>query len=402
MIKAEQGRTVADADIFDLSQVVAPHIIGHNSKETLFDEQRLKDELIEKATARLRRRLLEERLSNVMHNVIEMQSQLEFLRVDAAATIDAVAKMDDDDGNQQCRLEALERRLQAHQDQLDQLKKHSNPATATAAPTTATATDENTTTLCDKPAPTSGFSMSRLSSLSLMSSLFSRSNSSISSHSSYPMEQDRDDDDVDDDCCSVASFMTEEQQRTHRIRRMRLQRQQPYYSRSCVREATYDSDEDSDSSCDDVLSDIGTLSSASSLSRPRALYEVAPAFAKRLNEHRHPLSPTTPKEYFYEERNVLDDAMSFLDSLSDNADDGGFGEDMDFLLRHPDLCCRPLSEIQGTMTEIQRRESQTTLAQWTQAACAQSWKWYKFINVLTAAVMISVLKGPDDMLDDRV
>lgn len=210
------------------------------------------------------------------------------------------------------------------------------------------------------------------------------------------MEQDD-----DDDCCSVASFMTEEQQRSHRIRRMRLQRQQQQpYSRSCyMREGMTFEEEESDSSCDDdVLSDIGTLSSASSLSRPRALYEVAPAFAKRLNEHCHPLSP---KEYFYEERNVLDDAMSFLDSLSDNADDGGFGQDMDFLLRHPDLCCRPLSEIQGTMTEIQRRESQTTLAQWTQAACAQSWKWYKFLNVLTAAVMISVLKGPDDMLDDR-
>ncbi|KAI7879744.1 hypothetical protein K492DRAFT_208009 [Lichtheimia hyalospora FSU 10163] len=400
MIKAEQGRTVADADIFDLSQVVAPHIIGHNSKETQFDQQRLKDQLIEKATARLRRRLLEERLSNVMHNVIEMQSQLEFLRVDAAATIDAVANMDDDNGNQQCRLEALERRLQAHQDQLDQLKKQNDAvATATTTTTTSAATDENST-VCDKPASTFGFSMSRLSSLSLMSSLFSRSNSSISSHSSYPMEQDRGDDD-DDDCCSVASFMTEEQQRTHRLRRMRLQRQQPY-SRSCMRETNYDSDEDSDNSCDDVLSDIGTLSSASSLSRPRALYEVAPAFAKRLHEHRHPLSPTTPKEYFYEERNVLDDAMSFLDSLSDNADDGGFGQDMDFLLRHPDLCCRPLSEIQETMTEIQRRESQTTLSQWTQAACAQSWKWYKFLNVLTAAVMISVLKGPDDMLDDRV
>ncbi|CDS06979.1 hypothetical protein LRAMOSA09502 [Lichtheimia ramosa] len=390
MIKAEQGRTVADADIFDLSQVVAPHIIGHNSKETLFDEQRLKDELIEKATTRLRRRLLEERLSNVMHNVIEMQSQLEFLRVDAAATIDAVAKMDDDDGK--CRLEALERRLQAHQEQLNQLKN--NPATTT---TSETATTEENSTLCDKPTAPSGFSMSRLSSLSLMSSLFSRSNSSsISSHSSYSMEQDD-----DDDCCSVASFMTEEQQRSHRIRRMRLQRQQQQpYSRSCyMREGMTFEEEESDSSCDDdVLSDIGTLSSASSLSRPRALYEVAPAFAKRLNEHCHPLSP---KEYFYEERNVLDDAMSFLDSLSDNADDGGFGQDMDFLLRHPDLCCRPLSEIQGTMTEIQRRESQTTLAQWTQAACAQSWKWYKFLNVLTAAVMISVLKGPDDMLDDR-
>ncbi|KAI9318103.1 hypothetical protein BX666DRAFT_1877169 [Dichotomocladium elegans] len=479
MIKVEEGeRTVAEADIFDLSQAVAPHIIGqrNNNKEAFldYDEQRLRDELIEKATARLQRRMLEERLSNVMRDVIQMQSQLEFLRVDASATIDAIVKMDDNE-QQACRLEAIERRLQTHQDQLDELKKAAAMAAASAraaAPSRSMSTMNNATpssrtaaadpNVTAAPSPTaSAFSMSRLSSFSLMSSLFSRAGSTTASSSCTSQP------DEDDDCCSVASFMTEEQQRTLRMRRARQRQQQQqqqqqkkkkqqtpplpphpslYPSTTTVGtvpttivhstpvntkyyfqgndlnyrdDARYEDYENNNNNYCCALSDIGTLSSASSMSRPRALYEVVPAFAERFL-HSLPNSPLSQTGIDLDKRNALDDALSFLDSLSENADDGGFGEDMDLLLRHPELCCRSLSEVRGAMAEIRRGsasdkvlvpskaggsdvdEKGTAIYQWTSSACAYSWKWYKFLSILTAAVTISVLKGPDDMLDEPV
>ncbi|KAI8139098.1 hypothetical protein BJV82DRAFT_273901 [Fennellomyces sp. T-0311] len=411
-------RTVADADTF---MVPPPQMM---MKE---DEQHFRNDLIEKATMRLRRRLLEERLSEVMRDVIQMQSQLEFLRVDASATIDAVSNIQDDDQN--CRLEALERRLDAHRSQLDKLKNI----------TPANGQDEEQQKQPRTRNSSSAFSMSRLSSLSLMSSLFSRvspSSTRVTSRATSCY------DDNDDDCMSVASTILsdtpEERQRRHRRRTRVKYHRQAQMSRTDndssfltelkwnekaptmfpMPDQPYDNprrnDGNDDDDDDNTLSEFDSMSSASSLSHPRALYDVIPDAASLLQQH-HPLSPLNMdfdflSDSYQFDRNVLDDALSFLDSMSDFADDGGFGEDMEFLLRHPDLCSRPLDEIRGTMVEFRRRESITVPAALYQygagwvsslgySACAKSVRWCKFLSILFAAVMISVLKGPQDMLD---
>ncbi|KAI9491229.1 hypothetical protein BDB00DRAFT_874624 [Zychaea mexicana] len=486
------------------------------------DEQKFKDDLIEKATMRLRRRLLEEQLSEVMQSVIQTQSQLEFLRVDASATIDAVTNIQDD--VVQCgRLEALERRLEAHRKQLDQLTKTSSPSPSSSTEPHRGLTDMdddndscNTSVKgCSNTKKSHAFSMSRLSSLSLMSSLFSRASSpstrATSSAAASSCSYDDDDheyDDVDDDCTSVASSIMsntpEEHQRRHRRRRRvkhhrQAQRmrtddvtelqwsqkaptlfplpEQPATTTTTTaaaatrmhyddmsnnnnntmylvgrEDACSDISTNSEDNNSDVLSDIGSMSTASTLSHPRALYDLLdskqldrchthgslyPPFSPQQQDvrARHPLSPLTDNffleksvystmsninnnnnDYYELDRNVLDDALSFLDSMS--VDDGGFGDDIDFLLRHPDLCCRPLDEIRTTMVEFRNKhyyeldqQNGVTIptalyhygARWMSSmgysACVRSVRWCKFLSILFAATMISVLKGPDDMLD---
>ncbi|KAI7846896.1 hypothetical protein BDC45DRAFT_527918 [Circinella umbellata] len=505
----------------------------NNKKEA---EQRYKDDLIEKATKRLRRRLLEEQLSKVMQSIIQMQSQLEFLRVDASATIDAVANIQQDE--HYTRLESLERRLKDHQKQLNQLAKQTVNSTTTEQEdedddnTVAVDTTHHLQQQQEKPHT---FSMSRLSSLSLMSSLFSRSASSnntpatsraASEAASSCYNDHGNSEDVNDDCVSVASSMMsdtpEERQRRHRRRsRVKHHRQakmmrtddvtelkwnqkaptlfplpeQPTVTKTTVTPLHHHNNRmhylgnnknnnysNNDNDDDDILSDIGSMSTASTMSNPRAIYDMLDHHREFLKNNlssyqgdtndddddsqqeneiqyfnkqktvtstqngrpRHPLSPLSQNFYleekppFFSEKggnlsdyyefdcDVLDDALSFLDNMS--SDDGGFGEDMEFLLGHPDLCYGPLNEILGKKamtgssyhnnqqcTKRQSRyyhgQSKVTIPtalyhygmSWMSSmgysACMKSVRWCKFLSILFAAMMVSVLKGPQDILD---
>jgi hypothetical protein len=117
------------------------------------------------------------------------------------------------------------------------------------------------------------------------------------------------------------------------------------------------------------------------------------------------------ESYTYPDRNVLDEAMSFLDGLGD--DDGGFGEDMYLLLHNPDLCCRPLSEIENTMHELKQKQHTSMIGllltmMWPgtymqffmsvaySTACT-GLEWCRFLSILGAAVVISLLHGPKDL-----
>ncbi|KAI8878257.1 hypothetical protein K501DRAFT_32952 [Backusella circina FSU 941] len=117
------------------------------------------------------------------------------------------------------------------------------------------------------------------------------------------------------------------------------------------------------------------------------------------------------ESYTYPDRNVLDEAMSFLDGLGEDGDDGGFGEDMYLLLHNPDLCCRPLSEIQTTMHQLKQGQSlmsllftmlwpgtyiQFFISMAYSTACT-SLEWCRFLSILGAAVVISLLHGPKDL-----
>ncbi|KAG0165373.1 hypothetical protein DFQ28_008959 [Apophysomyces sp. BC1034] len=491
------------------------------------EDQQFKYELIQRATTRLRRRLLEEGLSDIMRELIHKQSQLEFLRAETAATIDAVTRLEnqedcmteDDDAcssvdqhtgdtkKQNLQLDVLERRLQTHKDQLGQIKA---PETVNAKTNTA------------QPAPVkaslpslSALSMSRLSSLSLMSSLFSRSPSQSDSSSSVTTFSDS----MSESCttssidCDPSVNDPEEQQRRHRRRRRVRHHRQRYQERAKTGESFTELEWKSQISNDwqqqneqlfygglqddyckqhqpksadpmmpaptalsnhlerrnnhhhqryesmssiETPLDLMSMSSSSSLSSTRGLRDL-PSVAHRLaaaaSHARHPLSPRTPttppppppflQESFGErtmygddgeletwlirpgyepsltaeeekwitprmqalpERNVLDEAISFLDGLSEDADDGGFGEDFYFLLRHPDLCCRPLDEIKDTISQLRQDEQQLDAATWgqygsqcTKAVACTGWKWCKFLSILATAVTISIVNGPDDL-----
>lgn len=491
------------------------------------DEQQLRQELIQRATARLRRRLLEQGLQDVMSQVVSLQTQLETLRLDAATTIDTISGLFDDDdekpveGSQKMnrQMDVLERRLEAHKAHLQhfapavkpeqQQQKKNQPITE---PTTKS-----------EPTPLTALSMSRLSSLSLVSSIFGRS--SIASGSSratsvsdrcYLKEEHCCQENMssleDDDCISqienisgLKYYQQQQQQQcieqeedhpfydlagkrsfkagsfcgsvyhdndqeqqyqlpsqyenTAEIRWRRRQRRQRHQKHlEQQQQQHYFSDNESPTS-----DNVSTFSSISG-------YSNVNVHSRHQNNMYHPLSPVTPPpnyladgNYFHQfmqqdsgfykdltqpwftsanfnectqesdwansilqktnifpDRNVLDEAMSFLDGLSENGDDGGFGEDMYLLLKNPDLCCKPLSEIQSTIHELRQQEKPKDVSvknylldmvnpiAWCQmgiqlstdavykAACS-SLQWCRFLSVLAAAVVISILKGPEDI-----
>lgn len=484
------------------------------------DEQQLRQELIQRATARLRRRLLEQGLQDVMSQVVSLQTQLETLRLDAATTIDTISGLFDDndikptEGSQKMnrQMDVLERRLEAHKAHLhhfvsiekaEQQPKKNKHVTETAAK--------------NEPTPLTALSMSRLSSLSLVSSIFGRS--SIASGSSratsvsdrcYMKEEHCCQDNMssleDDDCISQIENISghsycQQQQIEHEedhpfydlagkrsfkagsfcgsvyhdndqeqqyqlpsqnensaeIRWRRRQRRQRHQKHLEQRQQQYFSDNESSTS-----DNVSTFSSISG-------YSNVNVHSRHQNNMYHPLSPVTPppnyladgnyfqqfmqqdsgfykdltqswltssnfndcqendwansilqKTNIYPERNVLDEAMSFLDSLSENGDDGGFGEDMYLLLRNPDLCCKPLSEIESTIHELRQQEKPKDISikkylldmvnpvAWCQMgiqlstdvvykATCSSLQWCRFLSVLAAAVVISILKGPEDI-----
>lgn len=428
--KQTATRTVADADIMDFSQAAAPCTMTRNmgdGKTSIDDSQRLKEELIEQATARLRRRLLQEQLSSVMQQVIQTQSQLEVLRVETAATIQAVENSDDS----KCRLDSLERRLVTHQKQLQRLQTMDCHVSPPGLPSF--------------PSLSSTFSMSRISSL------FSRQEAVCKDDGS--------------DRCSVtssvcSSLLDPHEKEKRRLRRERVRDHRQRYEeerrmrsndlqctdvdwkdlsvpeKPCLIEDEEDDDDD-EATCYPVTAlvpasssppppfepELITPSTSSSLSVPRGLDDVSCLRRKFMGDTfgRHPLSPITPDfppdnylDFFdkpTEERNVLDDALSFLDSLSDYADDGGFGQEMDKLFRRSDdpiyypprpkpcsltaydLACIILSPT------IMARYGLQYIASVVGAAFACGWKWCKFLIILLAAVMISLINGPQDMLD---
>lgn len=469
------------------------------------DEQRLRQELIQRATTRLRRRMLEQGLQDVMRQVVSLQTQLETLRVDATTTIDTVSNIFDEsktaEGTQRMnrQMDVLERRLESHKFGLSQLQDQQQLQTSVIdQPTIITSeamekSDSNLTAM----------SMSRLSSLSLMSSIFGRSSAATSratsvsggvnenllkKHPQDPFESLstlEDDDNIsqienignsdwksastnEEDhpfydlagkrsfgagsfCGSVYHDNQEDPitipapcNNSAEIRYRRRQRRQRHKQQ--LEQLQHQSDDDS------VISDdLSTFSSISghSMVKNNEIYL------------HHPLSPTTPPpnctgSFFdqiqqqpmsnkndpmqawlsshnndfndmewdkavYPQRNVLDEAMSFLDGLSENGSDGGFREDVYLLLENPDLCCRPLSEIETKMNELRRQETTQPTdfmlkdilwlfkpSAWCQLAmkyssnliynlACSSLQWCRFLSVLAAAVIISVLKGPEDI-----
>ncbi|KAL0140635.1 hypothetical protein V8B55DRAFT_1509213 [Mucor lusitanicus] len=493
------------------------------------DEQRLRQELIQRATARLRRRMLEQGLQDVMRQVVSLQTQLETLRVDATTTIDTVSTIFDEsktaEGTQKMnrQMDILEKRLESHRMGLVQLQEQQQQKSVVDQPAsmlTSEAMQKSDSNL-------TAMSMSRLSSLSLMSSIFGRSSFSsaatsratsvsggVDQHEHFKkqiqeqqqqQQQDpfeslsalEDDDNISHiesignsdwrsatsssvasaedhpfyDLAGKRSFGAgsfcgsvyhDNQQdpvtvpapcnNSAEIRSRRRQRRQRHKQQLEQLQHQFEDD------ASVISDDLSTFSSISGLSMVKN------------NEVylQHPLSPTTPPPHctgsffdqiqpypmmnskkdpmqawlsshddndfsdmawentLYSQRNVLDEAMSFLDELSENGSDGGFRQDVYLLLENPDLCCRPLSEIETKMNELRRQDTKQAPpsltdfmlkdvlwllkpSAWCQLAMkyssnliynltCSSLQWCRFLSVLAAAVVISILKGPEDIV----
>ncbi|ORY94048.1 hypothetical protein BCR43DRAFT_526455 [Syncephalastrum racemosum] len=455
--ETENGRNRSDADIFDLYELEK------------------KEDLIEQAQTRLRRIVLEERLADVMRQVIEIQSETEFVRVDAEATLDALRRQNDSDHG---RMEALERRCQKHLSQLAQLRR--------------------------KAEHNSAFSMTRLSSV------FSRS-------SAEPNHDDDEDDakSMTSKTSSVTSSSVpseaERQRRRSRVKQHRQRHQERLRAEqkidlSISKPDMHGNHERFEEDGDDEFTELQWMPklqqeangrpahglekhttleedeqqsvASSELSHPQRLRDVMPDFvAERLVTTRHPLSPITAvnsykdESYFIDEaeslswskakvmqpsaplydneckddtlpwneydcsRNVsFDHTMSLIDSLSENAFNSSVLDGLDSWFvdsQKADFChATPTcayAEEENQRQYIRKKQRRLNYQRRVAAACdlvhtlcsptalcyygitgswmlvgaATGWalQWLRFLVVLAAAILISLIKGPYDIVD---
>ncbi|KAI9016498.1 hypothetical protein CLU79DRAFT_314363 [Phycomyces nitens] len=447
-----------------------------NPSDTQVHQQRIKDELIQRATTRLRRRRLEEDLLDVISSLTSLRTQLESFKLEAEATIDAVSKIEQEDSlvdsnvdrrvsenqkhNQE--LDVLERRLQAHKLQLDQFKPIDQPIPAHLTP----------------PVPTP--SVSRLTSLS---SLFSRapsvtSASSVTSESSVTSISDNEDLTSTQECPVSPE---EEQQRRHRrrrrVRRVRQQHQErvrldqedtvatelewkpkywpiekneiqdiPHYEPTMTADNFRSNRPYRQHRSDSIssLSDI-SISSSSSFSSPRGLDDIDDlCLLYKPSRPHHPLSPASSfnlsqhqASYIYPEDDMcsLGDSKPYhqlifdsqqeypthkkiLDEIEDIVDndahyDTDLMDDILNILNNPEFSGRSFAEIQDTVvamrqSSVQLYPSAFSPSSWLEHgkkqsisiannAVGSSWKWCKFLSILSASVMVSLANGPQDI-----
>lgn len=382
-----------------------------------------------------------------------MQTKLESLRVDTITTLDTVANIFDGSKSPEItqkmnrQMDILEKRLSAHKLTLQTLSQH-----------------EEETIPMEK-----SQSISSSSRHSFMSSIFGDRSSSISSCATSIEENNKQPYLQDDDQISYIESITSPYFEKHQE-----EEDHPFFDLAGKRSFG------AGSFCGSVYQDNFDTTPHQEptllLSPPRSnrrrqrrqrhqqqLQQLYPIETDSLTEHssseveqyHHPLSPPTYhgalNRYFldssmhewyhnnndqlmylhqeeeqetkwtkdcFNQRNILDEAMSFLDGLGEDGDDGGFGEDMYLLLQNPDLCCKPLSEIEMTMKELRQQQSRGLMLKkvihllkpttWIQLAFKYSrmmlytmactgLDWCRFLSILAAAVMISLLKGPEDI-----
>lgn len=429
------------------------------------EEEVSRRQLIQRATTRLRRRLLEEKLQDVMRHLAHVQARLETVRVDTAATIRTVADMPEEateEGIQKMnrQMDILEKRLESHKLDLDQfLPYHSQEQ----QPVDLAPTASSSSTL-------TALSMSRLSSLSIVPSFFggaSRPSTRATSVCSESFKETQ---------LSSGDELQKKEKRRKRVKHQKRRYQESVVSHSNSAGSEQDDwhrrilctagdeEEEDDpfydlagkrsfragSFCGSVYCETqgpqtplpqGGHNRAEFASRRRQRRKEfmhrmsSESLIQRSDDHHHPLSPTrihfehqpglesssdddeqcsqssdilTLQSHYlstqlYPERNILDEAMSFLDGVEESSgDDGGFREDLYLLLRNPDLCCRPFSEIESTMHELRQQEQNkrrsSNIHDMMYSATLSTLQWCRFLSVLSAAVVISILKGPEDLL----
>lgn len=237
------------------SQVMVPSPVDDESDSTF------QNDLIQSATVRLRCRLLEESLCGAQSKVSHLQSELDDLRIELSTTENVLSKFGAPDDRQ---LQALERRFNSHQHQLDRLlsTNHTSPIVPVVSPPPSKPS---------LPANAVTASTSFSSTLSRMSSIFSTSQqkpfkkpSGIVTdyqHSESPSSTNytaTTSEDEDNDSLATPSIQEARNKRSRRRRRVKQLRQE-YQQRLRVYDPTWnvnDADTPSTSSADTSSSNI--------------------------------------------------------------------------------------------------------------------------------------------------
>lgn len=466
-------------------------------------------DLIQQATTRLRRRQLEEQLSGMMAYMTEIQTQSKHIFDQITCAMTTTQQLTDYDiGQQHMQMDLLEKQVTL----LQSMQQRWFPSIPTDTALLCTTDDSGandingnhgnhgSVTVAVEDDQTASVSMSRLSSLSMISSLFSRPISRATSVSEFTdVDSNGDDYDYRHSYATLPpSTAALDQQWNQFYRHQRRLRTKNHRKRYQDRQRLNGSNDR-----DDILADLVIASPPSTATiqhRPHQKYnKVASKLALPLSTttrdlssssiplpsppmsplssstscrsstftqathypHHHTYLPSDrsigydsqeddirtdvtdycgsedsqqhldrPKEDM--QYNVFDDAMDFLEQMDAalakkaNGDDDGyddqFFQDMTFLLDHPELCNQPLADLAPLLEQHQQQQQQqegdqlprslstmrsygpthgpSPSSPYLKHLCSSGWQWYRFLSVLSASYVVSLLKGPDDLLID--
>lgn len=361
-------------------------------------------QLIQRATTRLRRRLLEEKLQNVMNQLINFQAHLEIVRVDTSATMSIIANMPEDvtEGsvdrlNRQ--LDTLEKRLESHTFELSQFNcSQSESSDLMSTSSFSSLSDSTRATSVDESLISDQQKKDKRRSR-VKSHKKRYQESVLSSHSEYQPKNDWDcrvlctdtyDEEEDTTFYDLSgkrsshgsfcgSVYSKDESPVEFTWRRHYQRPKKGHNNDLLSETTSLTEEESNSNDDEHDKD---------------------EYSKTIDIWT--LQSHYMQTHLYPHETILEEAMRFMDDVEQDADDGGFSEDLLLLLQNPDLCCRPFSEIESTMHELRQQRQGGSLIQplhnMMYKATTSALQWTRFLSVLSASVVISIMKGPDDLL----
>ncbi|KAI9267875.1 hypothetical protein BY458DRAFT_556236 [Sporodiniella umbellata] len=376
-----------------------------------------REQLIQRATTRLRRRLLEEKLQDVMNQLIQFQAHLETVRVETSTTLKTLANIPEEmvyesvyKVNRQ--MDTLEKRLESHTFELSQFSCSESDASSSS----------------DLMSTTSSYSTG---ATSVNESFFDkqekgRRRSRFKSHKKQYQESilgTQPEHQIQDEWNSrVAYIDAEDGDEAAETTFYDLSGKYSCHGSFCGSVYTEDQSpipslkyykrrrhiqikRKSSNKIDDDMEELASSTSFEDTidGDSYSQFSLANTYQKQSNVWT--VRTLQPPKSSYNRPNVLEEAMKFLDDVEKETDedDDGFCEDLYLLLQNPDLCCRPYAEIEKTMHEL--RQQRPIGYTWpfhgvVYKATASTLRWARFLSILSATVAISIMRGPDDLLWD--
>jgi hypothetical protein len=380
--------------------VFSPYI-EKNSRETTnldtisVDDKSIKEELIQAATTRLRQRLLEQRFESFTAQVVELQSRLEMIKIDTTSSIKCMGAIENLSEQQ---FTIFEKRLDAHKEDLDIcLTRKRIPATNVLK------NNKN-----DQKAEKSSLSCLSKASFSSLSSMFLSQKSSLNEdESEYDhlgtkprltrrkrqqlkrlYENSLTEDSADDSSVwsgSIPEYHPPQKENEKDDGQTSIKPFPFDFKKSNLTENTTDL----------YSTSVDSIDSVKDL--PIHPYEFHIDYNTILSSA---VSRTSLSRYNQEERNALDDALSFLNDLASDADDGGFGDDIYKLLdlRHSFTPCSLESGSHiPPLHHVSNKKRPNFILSTIESCLCGGLKWFNFLLVMSVAVAIALRRGPSDL-----
>lgn len=351
------------------------------------DEQIKRNKLIQAATNRLRQKRLEVKFQAMMAQIVEMQSQLDIIKMDTSASLQLLPSSN----ISETQLLHFEKRLDHHKMELQHILQCKK---------------EDAKPIDKKPASSSSPS----SLASSISSLLSLCSKNINNNKGSVLREEESD-------YSILGGSIQHHQKRRKRRHYQQKKEQHGCMESSVPTTTstvsslsssdfnttltsYDSSENYDSSNESVVSSFDSYNSTDNSILVQPLHQELDTDTGSRHELLvlHSIFQSAvhveKEEEEEQDRNPLDDVLSFLNEISLNNNDDKFIRDIYEILDHqqPEFT-QKLPVAASTSTT-----AGSSLLNTLKYLLRKGLQWIRFTIVMTLAIMINLKKGPKSFL----